>query len=56
MNAMTDHDRLALVRKAIIRYGLALNLNCCLEITQLFQHLQDIIQRYLLEFAGTPVQ
>ena len=42
LNAMIDHDGIPLVRKAMIRCGLALNANGW-EITQLFQHLQDII-------------
>ena len=56
VNAMMDHDGIPLVRKAMIRCGLALNTNGCWEIAQLFQHLQDIIQRYPMEFAGNPVQ
>ena len=56
VNAMIDHDEITLALKAMIRYGLALNTNCCWEIPQLFQHLQDIIQRYSMEFAGSEIQ
>ena len=53
---MIDHDGIPLVRKAMIRCGLALNTNGCWEITKLFEHLQDIIQRYPMEFAGSAVE
>ena len=56
VNAMIDHDGIPSVRKAMVRCGLALNTNGCGEIAQLFQHLQDIIQRYPMEFAGSEVQ
>ena len=56
VNDMIDHDEIPFVRKAMIRCGLALNKNCCWEIAQLFQHLQDVIQRYPMEFAGSEVQ
>ena len=55
-NAMIEHDGILLVRKAMIRCGLALNTNGCEEITQLLEHLQDIIQRYPMEFAGSAVE
>ena len=41
VNAMVDHDRIPLVREAMIRCGLAHNTNGCWEITELLQHLQD---------------
>ena len=39
----------------MIRCDLALDTNGCWKVTELFQHLQDIIQRYPTEFAGNPV-
>ena len=56
VNDMTDHDEIPLVRKAMICCGLALNTNGCCEITQLFHYLQDLIQRYPIEFAGSAVE
>ena len=56
VNAMFNHDGIQLVRKAMIRCDLALNTNGCWELTQLFQHLQDIIQRYPTEFSGSKVE
>ena len=47
VNSTIYHDRMPLVRKAMIRCCLALNINGCWEITQLLQHLQDMIQRFL---------
>ena len=55
-HAMVDHDGISLVRKAVVRFDLALNTNVCREITQLFQHLQDSIQRYPVEFAECSVE
>ena len=56
VSAMVVHDRILLVRKAMIRSRLALNTNGCSEIRQLFQHLQRIILRYPMEFAANPIQ
>ena len=56
VNASIDHDGIPSVRKAMITCGLALNTNGCWEIAQLFQHPQDIIQSYPMEFAGSEVQ
>ena len=56
VNAMIDHDGIPVVRKAMINSGLELNTNGCWERTQLFQHLQDIIQRYPMEFSGSEVE
>ena len=56
VNDMVDHDGIPLVREAIILCGLALNTNGYWEITKLFQHLQDMIRRYPMEFAGNSVQ
>ena len=56
VNAMIDHDGIPLVQKVMIRCGLELNTNGCWEITQLFQHLQNIMQRYPMEFAGTAAE
>ena len=55
VNAKIDRDGIPLVWKAMIRCGLALDKNGCWEITELFQHLQDIIQLYPTKFAGSPV-
>ena len=49
VNPMIRHGGIPLVRKAMIRFGLALNTNNCWEITQLFQCLEHIIQRYAME-------
>ncbi len=49
---MIDDDGIPLVRKAMIRCGLALNTTGRWEKSQLFQHLQDIIDRNPMEFAG----
>ena len=56
VDGMIDRDGIPLLRKAMIRCGLALNTNGCWEITRLFQHIQDIIQRHPMEFAESPVQ
>ena len=56
VNAVIDHNGIPLVRKAMIRCGLALNTNGCWEIIQLFLHLQAIMQRHPMEFARIPVQ
>ena len=56
VNAMTDHDRITVVRKAMIRCGFALSTNVFWEIAQLFQHLHDMIQRYPTELAAIEVQ
>ena len=54
-NAVIDHDRIQLVRKAITQCVLASNTNGSWEITQLFHHLHDIIQRYPRKFDGCSV-
>ena len=54
-NAMVDHHGIPLVRKDIMWYGLAVYTNVFSEITQLFQHLQDIIQHFSMELAGCAV-
>ena len=56
VNAIIDHNGISLVRKAMIRCGLALNTNGCWEITQMFQHLKDIMQRLSMKFAGSAVE
>ena len=55
VNVVFDDDRITIVRKAIIRCGLAQNTSACWKIKQLLQHLQDITQRYPMEFAGYAV-
>ena len=52
VNAKINHYGIPLVRKAMIRCGLELNPNGCWDITQLLQHLQDIVQ----ENAGNSVK
>ena len=49
---MVDNDGTPLVRKAMIRCGLSLSLNGQWAKTQLFQHLQDTIDRHPLQFEG----
>ena len=56
VNAMIYHYGIPVIRKAMIRCGLALNTNGCWELTKLFQNLQDIIQRYPKEFSGSEVE
>ena len=56
VDSVIDHDGIPLVRKAIIRYGLALSTSVCWEITKLFQHLLDIILRCSMEFAEYAVE
>ena len=56
VNVIDDHDGITLVRKPMIRCGLARNTNSCWEITKLFQHLHDIILRNLVELSGSLVQ
>ena len=56
VNAMVGQDGIPLVRKAMIRCGLALITNSCCEITRLFEHLQDVIQRCHIEFLKSSVQ
>lgn len=53
--AVINHDGIPLVQKAIIRCSLALNTSGFREIMQLFQHVQDVIQHYQIEFAGSAV-
>ena len=56
VNRMTDNDGIPLIQKAIIWCGLALNTNNSWKIPQLFQHLQDIIERHPSEFHGNLVE
>ena len=56
VNGMINCDGIPLVRKAMIQCGLALYTNGCWEITQIFKRLRHILQRYPMEFAGSPVQ
>ena len=51
VNGMVDRDGIPLVLKAVIRCGLELSTNGSWEVTQLFQHLQEIIQRHPMEFG-----
>ena len=53
---MIDHDRITLFRKDMIRCGLALSTNGCWKITQLFQHLQNVIEGNHMRFSGIAVQ
>lgn len=50
-----DSDGFLFSRKAMIRCGMALNLNGRWEVKQLFPHLQDIVKKYEETFNGTPV-
>ena len=42
-------------RKAMIRCGMALNLNGQWEVKQIFPHLQEIFKKYEENFKGLPV-
>ena len=55
-NTIINHNRILLVRQAMIRCGLVLNENGCWEITELLEHLKDIRQHYPMEFAEIIVQ
>ena len=50
------HDGIPLVGKNMIRCRLALNTNSFWDITLLFQHIRDVVQRYPMEFAGSEVK
>ena len=50
IDSMVENNVMPLVRKAMIRYCLFLNLTGRWEKAQLFQHLQDIIDNHPLEF------
>ena len=52
VNNQTDADGISYARKAMIRCGLALNINGIWETKQLFPHLQNIISKYSRNFAG----
>ena len=56
VNAVIDHHGIPLVPKAMIQYDLALNINGCWEIIELFLLLQSMIHRYSMELAGVLVQ
>ena len=55
VNAKEDKNGIPIVRKAMIRSGLSLNINGQWETTQIFQHFPDIIGHYPMEFAGMDV-
>lgn len=50
-----DSDGVLYVRKAMIRCGMALNLNGQWEVKQLFPHLQEIVRKYEENFNGKTV-
>ena len=50
-----DSDGVLYTRKAMIRCGMALNLNGRWEVKQLFPHLQEIVKKYEENFNGVPV-
>lgn len=50
-----DSDGVLYVRKAMIRCGMALNLNGQWEVKQLFPHLQTIVAKYRENFDGKEV-
>lgn len=55
MSAQRDKDGVLFVRKAIIRCGIACNLNGRWEVGQLYPHLQNIVSNYGDNFDGVPV-
>ena len=55
INAMRDKDCLRFARKAVIRTGLALNINEQWEERQLFPKLQEIVNKYRTHFEGALV-
>lgn len=50
-----DEDNVSYVRKAIMVSGMALNLIGQLDMRQFFPHLQEIVEKYSKNFAGSPV-
>ena len=50
--SIVDNNGMPLACKAMIRCGLSFNLNGQWEKTQLFQHLQDVVNRHPIEFEG----
>ena len=55
VSAMRDKDGIRFARKAMIRTGLALNINGQWEGRQLFPKLQEIVNKYRTYSAGAPV-
>ncbi len=53
VNSMMDENGIPHVRKAIIKCGLPVNINGQYERSQLFDHLQEIIDRHPTKFAGS---
>lgn len=52
VNDMVDENGLSLVRKAMIRGGLALDVDGIWRKEQLFDYLQEIVEKHPLEFCG----
>jgi len=55
VNALRDKNGLNYARKAMIRCGLSLDVDGKWCVEQLFSHLQEIISKYPVEFAGSSV-
>jgi len=55
VNQQRDKDGILYTRKAMIRCGMACNLNGIWEECQLFPHLQSIISKYRENFEGKSV-
>ena len=56
VNSQRDHDGLNYARKALIKTGMALNLNGQWEERQLFPKLQNIIRTHRSYFEGKEVE
>lgn len=56
VNKDRDRDNVLYTRKAMIRCGMALNINGVWEETQLFPHLQNIVAKYRENFEGKSVE
>jgi len=55
VNGMRDSDGLTYARKAMIRCGMALDLNGQWRVSQLFPHFQNIIAKHKEYFEGKSV-
>ncbi|CAM6117144.1 unnamed protein product [Calypogeia fissa] len=55
VNSFRDKNGISYAKKAMIRCGLALNLNGRWEIDQLSPELQNVIRKYPEHFRGEPI-
>ena len=55
VNRQVDCNNMSYARKAMIRCGMALNVDGLWSVNQLFPHLQDIVAKHLQYFQGQDV-